>query len=186
MKDRATILMFSAILLVGGSGCRKGSTGKEEASAPAPAATKGKEEASAPAAKKRADKPPPLEVQLASEARNRSTGALSADQILSALARANVKVADPRQEIATVHRANFCVGGSTDNGLALSVCEYDSDEAARAGREHSLKMFAAIPNREIFVHGRTALVLRADRVAPGEHPDARRAVEAFRRLSPTQ
>lgn len=174
MKDTTAMLVFSGCLLVAASGCRKESAGKVESSPPPSSATK------------RRDKPPPLEAQLASEAQSRTSGALSAEQILSALARADVKVADPRQEIATVHRARFCIGGSTEKGLAISVCEYDSEQAARAGREHSLKMFAAIPNREIFVHGRAALILRADHMPAGKHADARRAIEALQRLPKEQ
>lgn len=120
--------------------------------------------------------------QLVLEQRERGKGLLAADVVIAKLTEAGVSLPAAKQELAVVQRARYCVGGTTRKGLALSVCEYPSEEDARVGREHSLTSFKAIPHREILVRGNTTLTLRGSAAPPLESDEGKRAAEAYREL----
>ena len=113
-------------------------------------------------------KPPPpakteqrgLGDQLAYEAAHRPALALTVEGALARFATAGVRV-DDKQYLATTARARYCRGGSTAEGLGVAVCEYESEDAANAGRAHVEKMFPNVPGRHIAVHGALSVTTTA-------------------------
>ncbi len=101
--------------------------------------------------------------RLQHEAANRPTGTIKAEDALAALERAGLALAEgPRQYVGVVAGADYCVGGQTADGLAISVCEYRSPERAQAGKAGIEQRFAALaPVREIVVNRATTLTLTA-------------------------
>jgi hypothetical protein len=117
------------------------------------------------------------------EASHRPAGTAKAEDVLAALAKAGLPLADgPRQYLGKVIGAEFCMGGTTDDGLAVSVCEYASPAAAAAGKAAVEQRFADLtPVRDIVVRGATTLTLTGRPDAP--LADRRRsAAEAFSTL----
>lgn len=105
-----------------------------------------------------------------------------AEDVLAALDRAGVRLADQKQYVAATARAAYCVGGQTSDGLSVAVCEYDSPTAAAAGRDHVTARFQ-VPGLERVIHVRGATTL-----ALGHHRDVplaattQRAAAAFQSL----
>jgi hypothetical protein len=124
--------------------------------------------------------------QLQEEGRGRPRGALTVEQVLAALAEAQVEVKEPRQVLAQVHLARYCQSGTTASGLAVGVCEYADAQAAQAGREHSRTHFGQVAFREVLAHGNTILILRGSGTSPLEAEEGRRAAEAYTRLPLSQ
>lgn len=131
----------------------------------------------APAAA-RAPEPTSLRARLAAEAATRPTGTPTVEEVLAALESAGVSVPERRQFLAATVAARYCAGGRTAKGLAVSVCEYESAEAAKRGRKLSRERFgAAAPARDILINRATTLTLGGE--VPAEQKGAS---EAFAKL----
>ncbi|MBK7194609.1 MAG: hypothetical protein IPH80_19190 [Myxococcales bacterium] len=135
----------------------------------------------AAAAAPAAPQPPPspemrtLSGRLAFEAAHRPTGTARVEDVVAALGRAGVALAEPKQYLAATAAASYCAGGHTADGLAVSVCEYADAAAATAGRAHVERRFAALAaDRRIVVRGATTLTTTAP---PGAAPATRAAAE---------
>jgi hypothetical protein len=75
-----------------------------------------------------------LSERLVVEAHNRPHIQPNADDILATLAKAGAGVAAKKQGLGATFKASFCKGGTTADGwVTVSICEYDSDESAKAG-----------------------------------------------------
>jgi hypothetical protein len=104
------------------------------------------------------------------------------EDVLASLAAAGITLAEQKQYIAMTVKAAYCVGGQTEAGLSIAVCEYETPAAAEAGRTFVTERFR-IPDldRAIHVRGATTLAL-------GHHVSlplgdvARRAEQAFRTM----
>ena len=105
------------------------------------------------------------------------------EEVFAALERAGVETRDKRQHLASPMGAMYCEGAvSTAGDLAVSVCEYEGDDAARAGRETSFEAFARVPNREVYVRRATTLTLMQPTVTAESATVVKRAVDSFQRL----
>lgn len=120
------IFHLSPLFLAALGACSR-STPREEVPAP-PAVTAAAPATEPPAARTMNT----LAGQLALEAEHRVAGPRVEDA-LAALARAGLTVPQPRQYLALVAAARYCLGGTAAEGLAVSACEYASAEEARTG-----------------------------------------------------
>lgn len=123
-----------------------------------------------------------LVLQLQSEAKNRPSGSVTAERVFTALDGAGVSLTGRRQYLGATMKASYCAGGVTPDGIALSVCEYPSAEAAELGKRYMDKRFGAItPYARREVHGSTVLTIA--HAAGGNRSDAiSRVVTMFKGL----
>ena len=117
--------------------------------------------------------------RMANEANNRPTGTPRAEDVYAALAKAGMKLVEKNQHMAAPFGAQYCLGAEVEGQLALSVCEYGSEQAAKDGREMSLKAFKFVANREIFVNKQTTFTVREKTKTPEVDAVAKRAQQLF-------
>lgn len=97
--------------------------------------------------------------QLAAEAAHRASGSRVEDA-LAALARAGLEVPQPRQYLALVASARYCAGGTAAAGVAVSACEYASEDEARAGVARTERKFPQlVGTRSVLVLGNLSVAL---------------------------
>jgi hypothetical protein len=102
-----------------------------------------------------------------------------AEDVLAALARSGIALAEQKQYVARTVRAAYCVGGQTADGLGVSVCEYASPADAAAGRTYVTDRFR-IPDLERVIHVRGATTLALSHHSGASLDEAtRRAADAF-------
>ena len=122
----------------------------------------------------------PILKRLDWEAQHRPPGGIKTEAVFAALERAEVRLKRTRQYLGATVNASYCAGGITDQGLAISVCEYTSEEAAADGMTFMEKRFAALtPHARRHVRGQTLLTIAAP---SGSTDAADRAVETFSSL----
>lgn len=97
---------------------------------------------------------------LLNESHTRPANTPKAEDLYAALAKAGMKIVDQKQHAASPFGAKFCLGAEAENQLSLSVCEFDSAEAAKGGQDMSLKAFKTVPNRELLINKATLLTVR--------------------------
>ena len=114
------------------------------------------------------------------EASNRPSGTLRAEDVLGAFRAAGLTLHEERQHLARPYGARYCVGAKSGAELALSVCEYIDQEAARAGAETSRKI--PLANREIRLNRATSLTVRQLKKTTESDALAARLLEAFAKL----
>ena len=85
-----------------------------------------------------------LRARLADEAHHRAAVRLPIEQVLDALERAQLRIAERKQFLGATLHAAYCLGGRTDEGLAVAVCEYADPAAAQAGKQFMDLEFAAM------------------------------------------
>ena len=117
--------------------------------------------------------------RMANEAKNRPTGTPRAEDLYAALAKAGMKVVEKNQHMAAPFGAQYCLGAEVEGQLALSVCEYGSEQAAKDGREMSLKAFKFVANREIFINKQTTFTVREKSKTAEIDAVAKRAQQLF-------
>ena len=105
----------------------------------------------------------------------------SAEQVFAAVEQAGVALTDKKQHVGAVYGAAYCVGAKS-GGVAYSACEYESADAAKAGRDTSMKAFQT-GNREIYTNKKTTLtVLQPSAKTPASEAVVKKSVEAFKKL----
>lgn len=101
----------------------------------------------------------PIVERLAWEAQNRPQGGgIRAEEAFDALERAGLVVGGRRQYLGITMRASYCAGGTTADGVAVSICEYPSKQAADAGKTFVDAQFSAMTPRARRVVHRHALL----------------------------
>jgi hypothetical protein len=178
MKTR-TLLYGSLLMLLG---CAKG----RSQPLPGPASEPGKA-APSPAAAVDPDafvkRTLSIGQRLELEKASRMAATPPAEAVLQALGAEGLRLNPERQHMASPIGARYCVGTTSAAGdLALSVCEYETAEAANAGRDSSAKTFAMIKDREVLVSGTTTLTILQPSATPASADEVRRARSAFARL----
>lgn len=111
------------------------------------------------------------------EAENRPSGALRAEDVLDAFRHAGLELHEQRQHLGRPYGARYCVGAKSGTALALSVCEYVDEAAARAGVEGSRKI--ALAHREIHLKRTTSLTVRQIETTPESAALAARFFQTF-------
>jgi hypothetical protein len=114
---------------------------KTSAPAPAPAPPKALEPATNVSS---------LAARLQYEAAHRPAAAISAERVFDALDRAGLPVAQRTQYAGIVMKASYCAGGRADDGLVVAICEYQTHDAALAGKDFMDQTFPlATARREV-------------------------------------
>jgi hypothetical protein len=122
-----------------------------------------------------------LAVRLQYEATHRPATTPSSERVLDAIDAAGLKVAVRRQFLGVAMKASYCAGGTTSDGIAISVCEYASAAEATAGKKYADRQYAAM-GPEAIRATRGATVLTVVR-PPERSPElAERALRAFTTL----
>lgn len=112
----------------------------------------------------------------------RPSGTPRAEDVIAALGKDGVVVEDVKQHLGAPVGAKYCVGGTTKNGVAMSICEYESATAAEAGRATSQKAFGAIEGREIFLRKATTLTMLQSAPTDATRAEVKRAAAALEKL----
>lgn len=123
-----------------------------------------------------------LAEQLQLEAAARPKGAITAEAVIEALGKAQIPLSNNKQFIGRAVLATYCFGGITAAATSVTVCEYPSADAAKAGLEQSQTQFAALPNRTLTQNKRTVLTLMRGVDSPATKAEAAKAVEVFSKL----
>jgi hypothetical protein len=119
----------------------------------------------------------PLAARLAREAGARPGGTVRAEEVMAALRKGGLPLTAPQQVLASTVGAAYCASAGTARGVAVAVCEYPAEEAARQGMEYSHRVFdRLIPGRRLLVNRKTLLTVT------GADDEAKRAAEIFAAL----
>lgn len=155
------------IVLISFAACRKAepSAAPDAAEAPASAAPVASGASSAPSPDRTVPIPSgkPLGVtlgdMLVSERESRPTGTPRGEDVFALFGKNGVAVQEAKQHLGAPVGARYCMGGVTESGLSMSVCEYVDAAAAEAGKAMSTKAFEKIPNRAIAIKKSTTLTI---------------------------
>jgi hypothetical protein len=174
-----------AVAFLTATGCSKRSNSGPATSstltsveAPAPSADLGVDDNPTPAPRAR----PPLEAAFEAERASRPQGVITVEKVLAALRDNGVALHDEKPHLGAVLAAKYCIGAKTTEDIALSVCEYDSEEHAKKGLESSRTRFASIPNRDSVRNGQTLLIVRRPSDTPALDATRDRITSVFRGL----
>lgn len=149
--------------------------------APAPAAAGTTQTSGALAAARPLRPVVTLEDQLENERAVRPDGTPHVEAVIAALEKSGLTVTDRQQHVATIYGAKYCLGAKSGE-VAFSICEYETKEAALAGRSLSLKALGAV-NRDIFVNQKTTMTVRQPAVkTAASETVAKKSVDAFARI----
>lgn len=116
-----------------------------------------------------------LAKRMSYEAAHRPRLEPTAERVLDAMDAAGLRVAARKQYLAVAMKASYCAGGTTPDGVAISVCEYPDADAATAAKTFADTRYAAIGAAHA---SRGAAVL----TAVGPAPATERALRAFQTL----
>jgi hypothetical protein len=98
-----------------------------------------------------------LSERLLAESQNRPHITPNADDILAAFAKAGAAIPAKKQGLGATFKASFCEGGTTGEGwVTVSICEYASDDAAKAGLAALQAIYPAKQARHV-LHKSTVL-----------------------------
>ena len=198
---RRAFLGCAAVVVVLGAACKKDPPASPPAppparvdvAAPSPAAPQGTPVATTPDKKvmppnfgappEAAGGPLGLGPRLGMEQRSRPTQTPRAEVVLDAIEKAGIPIGKRQQYLAVVVGAKYCLGGNTPSRLAVSVCEYGSDEGATRGRELAMARFKAV-EKVIHVNRKTTLTLSRMGALPASEGEAKRIADLFATLTP--
>ena len=114
------------------------------------------------------------------EAAARPTGTIRAEDAIAAFRKDGIQVDEVKQHLGRPYGARYCVGATSGNVVALSVCEYVDPEAAKSGAATSEKI--PLPNREIRINQATSLTVRDLEKSPTADALAKRLFDSFAKL----
>jgi hypothetical protein len=122
--------------------------------------------------------------ELSHEAATRPGAKPSVEDVLTALEGDGIAIERQQQVLATPIGARYCVAAVSKLGLNMSICEFATAEAAKAGRERSLKVFKSIQNRTLVLADRTMLTLIVGRPDPAIVAQREMAEKRMKALAP--
>ena len=121
-----------------------------------------------------------IAVRMHEESAQRPTVKVSADTLFDALTARGISLASKKQVLAATAQASYCALAVTQESVAIAVCEYATQEAARAGKQLLDTRYAKlVPDAVRSLNGNTLVT-----VANGTgHPAIRdQVLETFRSL----
>ncbi len=121
-----------------------------------------------------------LAMRLRYEAQHRPTSGPTTERVLDTLDAAGLRVDRRRQYLGMAMHARYCAGGTTSDGIAVSVCEYATDHDATAGKTYADHQYASLAGATRATRGGTLLTLVRPEDRPAELVD--RALHAFTAL----
>jgi hypothetical protein len=98
-----------------------------------------------------------LLVELRREAAARPSATPTVEDVLAALAAGKIAILRKQQVLAAPIGARYCVAAVSRAGLNMSICEFESAEAAKLGRDKSQQMWKAVPRRTLTLNAKTML-----------------------------
>lgn len=110
----------------------------------------------------------------------RPTVKVTPEALFAALRARGIELASEKQVLAATAAASYCALGVTRESIAIAVCEYATEDAARAGKQHMDTRYAKlVPDAVRRLNGNTLVT-----VANGTgHRDVRdRVLETFASL----
>lgn len=126
-----------------------------------------------------------LAERLDAEAASRPFGTVTVEDVVAGLGAAGDPVTDERQVVASIVGARYCAILETRSGLLLSVCEFDSPQAAEAGVAVSRARFdRLVPGRRFELNGSTLLTVTPRQDGETSDDPSGSARELFAALSP--
>ncbi len=102
-----------------------------------------------------------------------------ADAVIARLQKSGVELRQVEQHIGHTYAAVFCEGAHAGQTIGVSVCEYPSPAAAKAGAAASLKMFPAAKTRNILVRDATTLTTFITTDSPEDQAERKKIETAF-------
>jgi hypothetical protein len=121
--------------------------------------------------------------RLADEAKNRPSIKPNADDVYAALDKAGFPVNDRKQSLGTTYKSSYCTGGYTkDQSLAVNVCEYKDDAAAKTGLDYAKTLFPGMANRSVYGHKSTLLTIINQKADPAADVRAKKIVAIYNGL----
>lgn len=121
--------------------------------------------------------------RFATEAKNRPTGTVRAEDVIAAFKDAGANIREQRQHLGAPFLAAYCVGGQTGTDVHFSICEYTDAARAKEGKAQSEQAFGAVPNRTIYVNGATTLTLRVGGTTEADRELGKKLPQAFNGLA---
>ena len=150
---------------------------------PAPSATSATMQASASAMPAYPGRATSLGGKMAEEALARPAGALKAENVFAAFQKSGMKLVDPpKQHMGSPVGAMYCAGAVSEAHLAMSVCEYRDEAAAKKGREESATAFKAIANRDVYLNKQTTLTILQNPRGADSEAEAKRILALFEKM----
>jgi len=120
---------------------------------------------------------------LGSEAQNRPHIQPNADDVYGALQKAGYAVGDRRQSLGRTYKASYCTGAYTSDGsLAVDVCEYPDEAAAKTGLATARTLFPGMTSRTVVGHKATILTVINQRGEVAADARARRIATLYASL----
>lgn len=121
-----------------------------------------------------------LPERLRQESSSRPTGTPRAEDLIGALKKNGWTLGNEKQVLGSTVGARFCSVVRSEGGVGLSVCEFDSEQAALQGRDFSQRTFdKVIPNRQLLVNRKTLLTVTRSQKTPQVEAEADKAAEIF-------
>lgn len=116
----------------------------------------------------------------ATEAQNRPTGTLRAEDVIRRMNEVGIALIEQRQHLGRPYGARYCLGAKSGPNVAISLCEYVNREEAEKGVEQSRKV--ALSHREIRINQATSLTVRQINHDPASEQLSKRMLEEFAKL----
>jgi hypothetical protein len=83
----------------------------------------------------------------------------NADDVFAALDKAGVGTLERKQSLGKTYKAAYCTGAYTkDMSVAVDVCEYADEAAAKTGLDYAKTLFPGMTNRAVWGHKSTLLI----------------------------
>lgn len=121
-----------------------------------------------------------LPERLRQESSTRPTGTPRAEDLIGALKKNGWTLGSEKQVLGSTVGARFCSVVRSPGGVGLSVCEFDSEQAALQGRDFSQRTFDKVmPNRQLLVNRKTLLTVTRSGKTPQVEAEAHKAAEIF-------
>jgi len=117
-----------------------------------------------------------LAARMRYEAAHRPEAGPHAEQVLDAIDANGLTVLQRRQYLGVAVHARYCAGGTTKDGLAISICEYATPADAARGKTYADRQFAAISDAQRAARGNALITI------VGARPEAARALHVFETL----
>jgi len=107
----------------------------------------------------------------------------SVEETLGAFEGAGISIARKQQVLAALLAAKYCIVASSKVGLNMSICEFDTLEHAKAGKDRSTIQGKALAGRSLFLVEQTLLTLIVHGEDPAILAERELATKVYRALS---
>lgn len=177
----------AAVALSGCGGCAKGgtTTAAQEAVGPAPGAPQpvAVPHDPAPSHPSTATLGSQLMHQLVEEKKGRRPVTLSAERVVEAFQKEGLELKPLKQGLGGPIGARYCAMSHTGKGVAFTICEFESEAAAQAGKQASEKRYGPGGlGRTLSLNKETLLVVRPAVKGEETEGEAKAMTALFQRL----